>query len=168
MLYNFPAVAGGIDMDSDLIEEIAVAAPNTCGVKLTCGAVGKLTRITALTTDPSFATTHPRKDPNASWITLCGFIDFLLPAVSSGAGGAITGVPNFAPRVCAHLWKLCMSDPLGAETKRLQNLVARADWAASNANVSSLAACHCPLFAHRLVLVADPGHEAPPQRVIWL
>ncbi|KZV63512.1 putative dihydrodipicolinate synthase [Peniophora sp. CONT] len=148
MLYNFPAVAGGIDMDSDLIEEIAVAAPNTCGVKLTCGAVGKLTRITALTTDPSFATTHPRTDPSAPFITLCGFIDFLLPAVSSGAGGAITGVPNFAPRVCAKLWELCLSDPLAAETKRLQNLVARADWAASNANIPGMKRLLNELFGY--------------------
>lgn len=35
MLYNFPAVTGGIDMDSDVIAEIAKRAPNTCGVKLT-------------------------------------------------------------------------------------------------------------------------------------
>lgn len=36
MMYNFPGVAGGIDMNSDLIEDIAKSAPNTCGIKLTC------------------------------------------------------------------------------------------------------------------------------------
>jgi len=35
MMYNFPAVSGGIDLDSDLIIEVAKAAPNICGVKLT-------------------------------------------------------------------------------------------------------------------------------------
>jgi hypothetical protein len=35
MLYNFPGVTGGIDMTSDLVEDIAKSAPNTCGIKLT-------------------------------------------------------------------------------------------------------------------------------------
>ena len=35
MLYNFPGVTGGIDMNSDLVEDIAKSAPNTCGIKLT-------------------------------------------------------------------------------------------------------------------------------------
>lgn len=34
-MYNFPAVTGGIDIDSDLIIEVAKRAPNVCGVKLT-------------------------------------------------------------------------------------------------------------------------------------
>ena len=33
MLYNFPGSAGGIDMDSELLEEIA-AHPNVCGAKV--------------------------------------------------------------------------------------------------------------------------------------
>ncbi|KAK4686975.1 hypothetical protein P7C73_g3147, partial [Tremellales sp. Uapishka_1] len=97
MLYNFPAVTGGIDMNSDLIEEIAMSAPNTCGIKLTCGAVGKLTRIAALVNEPSFAKDFPRKDPSAPFLIIDGFIDFLLPSMAAGASGAITGVPNFAP-----------------------------------------------------------------------
>lgn len=35
IVYNFPAVSGGIDMDSDLIVDIVKAAPNVCGAKLT-------------------------------------------------------------------------------------------------------------------------------------
>lgn len=35
MMYNFPGVSGGIDMDSDMIIDIAKAAPNVCGIKLT-------------------------------------------------------------------------------------------------------------------------------------
>lgn len=35
VLYNFPAVAGGIDMDSDLIVEVAKRSGNVAGVKLT-------------------------------------------------------------------------------------------------------------------------------------
>ena len=35
IIYNFPAVSGGIDLDSDLIVSIAKEAPNAVGVKLT-------------------------------------------------------------------------------------------------------------------------------------
>jgi L-threo-3-deoxy-hexylosonate aldolase len=52
-------------MDSDLIEEMALDIPNLCGVKLTCGNVGKLTRIAAVVSSPSFAEKHPRKNKDA-------------------------------------------------------------------------------------------------------
>lgn len=52
-------------MDSDLIEEMASEIPNLCGVKLTCGNVGKLTRIAATVSDASFAKDHPRKNKDA-------------------------------------------------------------------------------------------------------
>lgn len=35
ILYNFPAVSAGIDLDSDLIVSVAKEAPNAVGVKLT-------------------------------------------------------------------------------------------------------------------------------------
>ena len=55
-------------MDSDLIEEMALEFPNLCGVKLTCGDLGKLTRIAATVADPSFDQQHPRKNPNAPYV----------------------------------------------------------------------------------------------------
>ncbi|TNY17964.1 hypothetical protein DMC30DRAFT_404412 [Rhodotorula diobovata] len=51
MVYNYPGAAAGIDIDSDLMREIAAAAPNAVGTKLTCVAVGKLSRITTLRDD---------------------------------------------------------------------------------------------------------------------
>jgi len=35
MMYNFPGITAGIDLDSDLIIDIAKTSPNVCGVKLT-------------------------------------------------------------------------------------------------------------------------------------
>lgn len=35
MIYNFPGAAGGVDMDSDLLEELAAEGDNFCGAKLT-------------------------------------------------------------------------------------------------------------------------------------
>lgn len=31
-----PGASGGIDLDSDLIVDLATTCPNICGVKLTC------------------------------------------------------------------------------------------------------------------------------------
>ncbi|RSH92493.1 hypothetical protein EHS25_008909 [Saitozyma podzolica] len=143
MLYNFPGVTGGIDMTSDLVEDIAKSAPNTCGIKLTCGAVGKLTRIADLVTSPEFLARYPRKQPSAPFLVIDGFIDFLLPSMAAGASGAITGVPNFAPLSCMRLWELCQSTELNTpevmrEARDLQALISRADWAASNANIPGM------------------------------
>jgi 4-hydroxy-2-oxoglutarate aldolase len=35
IIYNFPGVSGGIDLDSDLIVDVVKASPNVAGVKLT-------------------------------------------------------------------------------------------------------------------------------------
>lgn len=57
-------------MDSDLIEDLAISYPNLCGVKLTCGNVGKLTRIAATVSTPTFAQQHPRKNKNAPYVCI--------------------------------------------------------------------------------------------------
>ena len=86
-------------MDSDLVVDIVRAAPNVCGIKLTCANVGKLTRIVAEVASPEFARAYPRRRADIPFSAIDGFIDFLLPSVSVGAGGAISGLPNIAP-VC--------------------------------------------------------------------
>lgn len=91
-------------MDSDFIIDIAKSAPNICGVKLTCGAVGKLTRITASVNEPSFRKQYPRKVETAPFLVIDGFIDFLLPSMASGSSGAITGLANFAPVRVMNKW----------------------------------------------------------------
>lgn len=96
-MYNFPGVSSGIDMDSDLVVDVVKTAPNICGIKLTCANVGKLTRIMAEITGSGFLEKYPRKHAELSFTAIDGFIDFLLPSVSVGAGGAISGLPNVAP-----------------------------------------------------------------------
>lgn len=61
---------------------VAAEAPNIIGVKLTCGAVGKLSRLVSLR--PDFA-------------VLAGFIDIMGPGIMMGSKGAITGLANVAP-----------------------------------------------------------------------
>lgn len=86
-------------MDSNLVVDIVKAAPNVCGVKLTCANVGKLTRIMAQINKPKFDQTYPRKKKEIPFTAIDGFIDFPLPSIAVGAGGAISGLPNIAP-VC--------------------------------------------------------------------
>jgi len=136
IIYNFPGAAGGIDMDSDLIEEMATDIPNLCGVKLTCGNVGKLTRIAATVSDPSFSQDHPRKNKDAPFLVLGGFIDFLLPSLYANGHGAITGLANAYPYTLHALWTASLatlpssSSPSVEKLQHaqfLQGVAARAD-----------------------------------------
>ena len=106
-------------MDSDLLLEIIKAAPNVCGMKLTCANVGKLTRIMAQVNTEEFKKSYPRKAKSIPFTAIDGFIDFLLPSVLVGGGGAIGGLPNLAPVRLRSLSKL----PLG--TRPLLTLIQR-------------------------------------------
>jgi dihydrodipicolinate synthase/N-acetylneuraminate lyase len=130
MMYNYPGAAGGIDMDSDLVISIADTCPNVCGIKLTCGAVGKLTRITAAT--------HAR-----GFLTLGGFADFLAPTVAGGrAHGAIMGLGNIYPYALARIFALAQKvaqEPNKADLKEaneLQDLASGADAAFAKAGIA--------------------------------
>ncbi|KAG7918977.1 hypothetical protein KL905_003988 [Ogataea polymorpha] len=135
LIYNFPTVAGGIDMSSDLILRIAEKAPNVVGCKLTCASVAKLARVAQSPLGP--------RTTGIPFFALCGFIDFLLPGIIVGAQGAITGVPNFAPKTCQELWELCQQ-PLTPEVlcqaNKLHLLVSNADAAISSAGIPGMKA----------------------------
>lgn len=42
VIYNFPGVCNGVDLDSDMITAIAKKHSNVVSVKLTCGSVAKV------------------------------------------------------------------------------------------------------------------------------
>ncbi|KAH7913736.1 hypothetical protein BJ138DRAFT_1001685 [Hygrophoropsis aurantiaca] len=140
MIYNYPGASGGINLDSDLITELAIDCPNICGVKLTCGDVGKLTRIASTVSDSSFASIHPRTNKNAPFLVLGGFADFLLPGSYSNGHGAITGLGNIAPYSIAKLFELAEAShtdsALLPEAARLQGIVGRADATIAKASIS--------------------------------
>ncbi|KAK7054784.1 hypothetical protein VNI00_003247 [Paramarasmius palmivorus] len=119
MIYNYPGASGGIDLDSDLITELATECANTCGVKLTCGNVGK---------------TH------APFLVLGGFIDFLTPSTYANAHGAITGLGNVAPHAIAELFRLSEAARKDLsqlqEAQRLQGIIARADYTIAKASIA--------------------------------
>ncbi|KAF5022845.1 hypothetical protein F66182_5078 [Fusarium sp. NRRL 66182] len=114
VIYNFPVVTSGIDLDSDQLTTLA-AEPNIVAVKLTCGNVGKLARLTSIFTHEQFG-------------VYGGSSDYLLPTLHSGGSGCVTGMGNIFPASTAGVYDLWKAGKM-EEANRLQGLVAHAEWA---------------------------------------
>ncbi|KAK8151297.1 dihydrodipicolinate synthase [Phyllosticta citrichinensis] len=114
VIYNFPGVTGGIDLNSDQLAALA-EHPNIVGVKLTCGNVGKVVRLTS-----KFAPDQFRVFGGAS--------DYLVPTLEAGGCGCVTGLANVFPRSTATIYDLWKKGDV-EEAKRLQQVVANAEWA---------------------------------------
>ncbi|KAF9052869.1 hypothetical protein BJ165DRAFT_1413243 [Panaeolus papilionaceus] len=140
IIYNYPGASGGIDLDSDLITELAMECPNTCGVKLTCGNVGKLARIANAISAPDFNKLYPRKSIDAPFLVLGGFSDFLVPSAYVNGHGAITGLANLAPHAIVRLFTVTeasrVNPSLIDEAQRLQGIIGRADFTIAKAGIS--------------------------------
>ncbi|KAG6823668.1 hypothetical protein H0H92_009490 [Tricholoma furcatifolium] len=135
-----PGASGGIDLDSDFIVELAAECPNIIGVKLTCGNVGKLTRIAETVTSDAWAAQHPRKNAASQFIVLGGFTDFLVPSTFVNGHGAITGLANLAPHTIAKVHQLSEAARKDLsflpEAQRLQGIIARADYTIAKTSIS--------------------------------
>jgi 4-hydroxy-2-oxoglutarate aldolase len=114
MVYNFPTVTAGLDLDSDVLAALA-AHPNIVGVKLSCGNVGKLHRLAS-----SF--------PPSSFAVFPGTAAVLLPGLLCGGAGGIMALPNVVPRVHVRLLRLWEEGKM-QEATALQAKLAHADWA---------------------------------------
>lgn len=93
VLYNFPAVCNGIDLDSATITRLAKRHKNIVGVKLTCGAVAKITRLAA-------------ELPGDEFATFGGQSDFLIGGLASGSAGTIAGFANVFPKTIVRIYNL--------------------------------------------------------------
>lgn len=93
VVYNFPAVTNGIDLDSATISRLAKTHNNIVGVKLTCGAVAKITRFAATFSDAEFT-------------TYGGQSDFLIGGLAAGAQGTIAGFANVFPKTIVKIYNL--------------------------------------------------------------
>ncbi|KAJ3511331.1 hypothetical protein NM208_g15441 [Fusarium decemcellulare] len=85
VIYNFPGVVAGLDVNSEMLERLG-QHPNIVGVKLTCGGIAKVARVAAQYKSEDFA-------------ALAGQSDWLVPALSVGGVGVITGVANLYPKL---------------------------------------------------------------------
>ncbi|KAI0521495.1 hypothetical protein F5B22DRAFT_540287 [Xylaria bambusicola] len=93
VLYNFPGVCNGVDLDSATIARLARQYDNIVGVKLTCGSVAKITRLAAELPADRFA-------------TFGGQSDFLIGGLSVGSAGCIAAFGNVFPRSIVQIYKL--------------------------------------------------------------
>jgi 4-hydroxy-2-oxoglutarate aldolase len=94
VIYNFPGVCNGVDLDSDTITRLALRHPGKIvGVKLTCGSVAKITRLAAVLKPDQFA-------------TFGGQSDFLLGGLASGSSGCICAFGNVFPRTVVKVYDL--------------------------------------------------------------
>jgi 4-hydroxy-2-oxoglutarate aldolase len=93
VIYNFPAVCNGVDLDSETITTIAKKHKNVVGVKLTCASVGKVVRLAASLKPEDFS-------------TFGGQSDFLIGGLSSGSAGCIAAFANIFPGTIARIYDL--------------------------------------------------------------
>lgn len=100
IIYNFPAVCNGLDLDSEIMTALAQRHANIVGVKLTCGSVGKITRLAATFAPSRFA-------------VFGGQSDFLIGGLAAGSAGCIAAFGNVFPKTVVKifdLWKMGKHD----------------------------------------------------------
>ncbi|KAJ3540471.1 hypothetical protein NMY22_g4285 [Coprinellus aureogranulatus] len=116
MIYNFPGVTGGLDLDSDIVFELS-SHPNIVGTKLSCGNIGKLQRLTSRLTPKEFA-------------IFTGRSDTFIHSLNAGSAGVIAATVNIAPKAHVDLYNTWMK---GEKEKAMeaQAVFGHADWAIS-------------------------------------
>ncbi|KAG1747072.1 uncharacterized protein EDB91DRAFT_1334832 [Suillus paluster] len=118
MVYNFPTVTAGIDLDSDIILTLS-EHPNIVGTKLSCGNIGKLHRITST-------------KPPSEFCTLAGVSEVLLQGLLSGSAGAIAALPNLVPKLHMKMYALYQAGKID-EAMNIQAQLGQGDWATRKA-----------------------------------
>jgi dihydrodipicolinate synthase/N-acetylneuraminate lyase len=121
VVYNFPAAANGVDLDSDVLLRLA-GNERIVGVKLTCGNTGKLARLVE-------GAPRVRAAGKGEFFVGGGSADFILQGLIVGAHGTISGFANLAPRACVRIGELFEEGRVD-EARELQHEVAKGDWLA--------------------------------------
>jgi 4-hydroxy-2-oxoglutarate aldolase len=121
VIYNFPNVVAGLDVNSDMLHQLAKHA-NIKAVKLTCGGIAKVARVSASYSPAAFT-------------TLAGQSDWLSAALSLGGTGVITGVANAFPKACMRVYDLHRAGKTG-EASKAQLELARMEWGFGLAGVN--------------------------------
>ncbi|KAF8905019.1 hypothetical protein CPB84DRAFT_1676923 [Gymnopilus junonius] len=116
MIYNFPVVTAGLDLDSDTIGTLA-EHPNIVGTKLSCGNIGKLQRLTS-------------RLPSTEFAVFAGRSDTFLHGLNAGGAGTIAALVNILPKLHGQLYKLFQQGNV-KEAMILQGKLGHGDWAAS-------------------------------------
>lgn len=165
VIYNFPGVCNGVDLDSDtitsIVQDSSKSSPSgisqVVGVKLTCGSVGKITRLAAQHQPSDFS-------------IFGGQSDFLIGGLAAGSAGCIAAFANVCPKLAATIYELYRAGD-HQEAMRLQQIAALAESPCKSGIAATKFAA--TLFSARLAGIEDaeikfrPRHpyEEPPQTV---
>ncbi|PPQ71450.1 hypothetical protein CVT24_011962 [Panaeolus cyanescens] len=142
MIYNFPTVTAGQDLDSDIIAKLA-QHPNIVGTKLSCGNIGKIQRVASRFPVEDFAVFPGRSD--AFWAGL-----------NAGGAGVIAALVNLVPKLHVKLYKL-YQDGKFEEAKQLSAELGHGDWAASKVGgIGGLKAVISKNFGYGKPIVRGP------------
>jgi 4-hydroxy-2-oxoglutarate aldolase len=126
LIYNFPGVTAGIDIDSDMISELATAnVGKVVGCKLTCGNLGKLHRVA-----------HDKRITRP-FAAFAGKSDFFLHGLVAGSNGVIAAAANLVPKIHVQLLQLYDEGKL-AEAQELQTYLSEVDWILVKLGVAGL------------------------------
>ncbi|KAJ5971528.1 Aldolase-type TIM barrel [Penicillium vulpinum] len=123
VIYNFPNLLSGLDVNCDMLEKLG-AHPNIAAVKLTCGGVGKASRV-ATQFEP------------AQFTSVSGMSDWLVAAFAAGSTGCISGVANIFPRVMVEIYDLYFAGKF-AEATALQKKLVLPEWGIGTSDVSGM------------------------------
>ena len=114
MIYNFPVVTAGQDLDSDTISTLA-EHPNIVGVKLSCGNIGKLHRLAT-------------RFPTSEFAVFAGRSDVFLQGLLSNSGCVIGALVNIFPKLHRRLYTLFEEGKI-SDAFKLEEKFCHADWA---------------------------------------
>ncbi|KAK4039628.1 hypothetical protein C8A01DRAFT_36411 [Parachaetomium inaequale] len=118
VVYNYPGAVAGVDLNSDLLGRLS-QHKNVVGVKFTCGNVGKLARVAALSVT---------KGKGGEFRCYSGVADAITPSLAVGGHGGIVGAANVFPRACVEVYRL-FDQGRWEDARAAQQRLAEADWA---------------------------------------
>ncbi|KIW30208.1 uncharacterized protein PV07_05967 [Cladophialophora immunda] len=132
LVYSFPAVSAGIEMDSDLIISVS-RHPNVVGAKFTCGDTGKLARVARAMDAMTPNTTDPGS--GSGYVCYGGLLDFGLMALVAGGSGFIAGGANILPRASVRLCENFRAKEF-EKAMELQSILSASDWPHTSAGIA--------------------------------
>ncbi|ROV89966.1 hypothetical protein VMCG_10084 [Cytospora schulzeri] len=149
VIYNFPGVCNGVDLDSGIITKLANKHPGSIvGVKLTCGSVAKIVRLAAVL-------------PREQFATFGGQSDFILGGLTSGSAGCVAAFANAFPKSISKIYQLWQEGKT-EEALKLHQKAALAEQACKSGIAATKYAA--AIFAAKAAGVEDAVNKLKPRR----
>ncbi|KAK3984612.1 hypothetical protein QBC44DRAFT_336765 [Cladorrhinum sp. PSN332] len=149
VLYNFPGVCNGVDLDSDTIARLAKKHDSIVGVKLTCGSVAKITRLAA-------------ELPPERFSVFGGQSDFLIGGLAVGSAGCIAAFGNVFPKTIVTIYSLYQQGKT-EQALRLHRKAALAEQALKAGGIASTKYA-ASVFTAPLAGIEDSEDKLRPRR----